>query len=432
LSEFAALADVPPQISIDGGTPAEEDAGSDESGAPVVPPEPALGSGTTSTQGGSDEAPASDASGGSDPNGDAAGAVWVPVPRADWRDDAAYAKECPEIIQPAKSVRLAAIGKLRKEAAEVLQRIKPQQEHEVEHCLWPLFSEYAECVLDKMAEAELGSISSATAEDYGSWLKSACLPAIIRDVCGPIFGQFPITLRYVVEQIGEVHRPDDLVKMRQVLWHMISDAILPAQGSALFRLEIRLTNAILEERVPHWEAKVAHLRPPTTPTASPDGVRSGPARADPSLVAKEGVPDQPNDAPVASPASEMVVPPGDGGTTQPTPSKVGPIAPQTESAQRPEPTVTDADRSDHRKPASDEQFASLSDRDTAIHKLVGEQTFRTLTNAEIMGDRTLKKKLREQHKLNSGDQAKSCLDRIRRAQAYPLSREIKKNRSNER
>jgi hypothetical protein len=214
--------------------------------------------------------------------------VWVPVPRADWRDDAAFAKECPETLQPAKSVRLSAIGKLRKEAAEVLQRIKPQQEHEVEHCLWPLFSEYAECVLNKMAEAELGSIGSAAAEDYGALLKSACLPAIIRDVCGPIFGQFPITLRYVVEQIGEVYRPDDLVKMRQVLWHMISDAILPAQGSALFRLETRLTNALMEETVPQWEAKAAHLRPATTSKMEPNGVEVSSADSGPSLAAPSG------------------------------------------------------------------------------------------------------------------------------------------------
>jgi hypothetical protein len=288
LSEFAAVVDAPPPISIDGRTPAEDDAGSDGSIAPVVPPEPAGGSGTTSTQGGSDGAPASDASAGSDPSGDIADAAWVPVPRADWREDATFAKECPEILQPAKSVRLAAIGKLRKDAAEVLQRIKPQQEHEVEHCLWPLFSEYAECVLDKMAEAELGSMSSAAADDYGAWLKSACLPAIIRDVCGPIFGQFPITLRYVVEQIGEVYRPDDLVKMRQVLWHMISDAVLPAQGSALFRLETRLTNALMEETVPQWEAKADHLRPATTSKMEPNGVEVSSAESGPSLAAPSG------------------------------------------------------------------------------------------------------------------------------------------------
>ena len=262
-------------------------------------------------------------------------AGWVPLVRADWRDDAELAKECPEFLLPAKSVRLAAIGKLRKDAAEVLQRIKPQQEHEVEHCLWPLFSEYAECVLDKMAEAELGSISSA-ADDYGAWLKSACLPAIIRDVCGPIFGQFPITLRYVVEQIGEVYRPDDLVKMRQVVWHMIADAILPERGSPLFRLETRLTNALLEERVPHWEAKAAHLQPATKSTTKPKGVEPGSAESEPSLAIKEGIVDeqlgdQPNGDPAVPPTSDAVGRPGDAGAAQQTPPEVSPLATQADS-----------------------------------------------------------------------------------------------------
>ena len=70
---------------------------------------------------------------------------------------------------------------------------------------------------------------------------------------------------------------------------------------------------------------------------------------------------------------------------------------------------------------------SLSTRDIRVHKIVGEQNFRNLTNAEIM--KTLKQRLRQECKLDSGEALRACLDRIRRANAYPLSRDIGKKRS---
>ena len=179
---------------------------------------------------------------------------WIQAIRAPWKEDAELVRECPEFLQPAKSVRLVAIGKLRKGAAEVLQRTRPQHQGAVEDCLWPVFSEYSERLFDSMSEAELGSSRGGSPSAYVTWLKSECLPEVIRDVCAPILSQFQATLRYVVEQVGEVSRPDDLVKLRQVLWHMLAEAVLPERGSPLFRLETRLTNALFEERVPHWEA----------------------------------------------------------------------------------------------------------------------------------------------------------------------------------
>jgi hypothetical protein len=74
--------------------------------------------------------------------------------------------------------------------------------------------------------------------------------------------------------------------------------------------------------------------------------------------------------------------------------------------------------------------SALSETDRKVNEIVGEQNFRTLTNAEIMSTRGLRQRLREGVQLSpSTDATKSCLDRIRRAQGYPLSREIANRRS---
>lgn len=74
---------------------------------------------------------------------------------------------------------------------------------------------------------------------------------------------------------------------------------------------------------------------------------------------------------------------------------------------------------------------SLSDRDTRVHNVIGSERFRTLTNAEIMREATMKKRLRVDFELEAGgDDTKRCLDRIRTAKGYSLSREIVKKRSN--
>jgi hypothetical protein len=78
---------------------------------------------------------------------------------------------------------------------------------------------------------------------------------------------------------------------------------------------------------------------------------------------------------------------------------------------------------------ANKEVASLSARDERVHDIIGEQNFRALTNTEIMKNRALYGRLRQAHKLTLGDAAKSCLDRIRRAKGYPMSREITKKRS---
>jgi hypothetical protein len=294
--------------------------------------------------------------------------VWVPVVRADWREDAEFAKECPEVLQPARAMRLAAIGTLKQGAAEVLQRTRPQQQEDVERCLWPVFSEYAERVFDGIAEVELGSPSFGDPRRYKKLLKSKYVPAVVGDVCAPIFGQFPITLRYVVEQIGEVYRPDDLVKTRQVLWHMIGEAVWPARGSSLSRVETRLTNALLEERVPHWEA-MAEAKPLATLARMSDDVSAGSPESNPSLETDDiCVSVQPGDQPNCTPCPLRGTDPDasadDGGDIQPRRQEGCSVVTQTGSAAN---TFTNGDaksecgdgRTDEAPPAGQPPDASV-------------------------------------------------------------------------
>jgi hypothetical protein len=71
----------------------------------------------------------------------------------------------------------------------------------------------------------------------------------------------------------------------------------------------------------------------------------------------------------------------------------------------------------------------LSKRDASVHEIVGEDLFNSHTNAEIMKDVNVKKRLRAECQLTSSDAIKRCLDRIREAKGYPLSREVTKKRA---
>jgi len=84
------------------------------------------------------------------------------------------------------------------------------------------------------------------------------LPAVIDDVCRPIVGQFPITLRYVAEKIGEVHGPAEIVRMRGMVWRTWADEVNP--GCVTKSLETRLSMTLLEEWVPHWDARATLTR----------------------------------------------------------------------------------------------------------------------------------------------------------------------------
>jgi len=179
--------------------------------------------------------------------------------QAEWRDDAAFALECPDFLRPAKAVRLTAIARLRRDAAEAFRRIKPQTREDLEQCMWQVFLEYAGLVFDRAAEVELGASGpSVRPEEYGIWVRSKCLAAVIDDVCQPIYGQFPITVRYLAETVREATRPEELVRMRQVVWMMYADEVIP--NASTERLRNYLMNTLLEERAPLWDAKAAQMR----------------------------------------------------------------------------------------------------------------------------------------------------------------------------
>jgi hypothetical protein len=180
---------------------------------------------------------------------------WTRIRHADWREDAAYARKCPPSLRPAKAARLDAMAILRREAAEAVQRAKPQTAEGLEQCLRPLFLKYAQNVFDCMAEAKLTRVHGRRPRGYTQWLRSKCLPAVMDDVCRPIFGQFPITVRYIAEIIGDVHWPEEAIRTRQVLWRTIADEVIP--GSRTQSLENHLSITLSEERIPHWEARAA-------------------------------------------------------------------------------------------------------------------------------------------------------------------------------
>jgi len=71
----------------------------------------------------------------------------------------------------------------------------------------------------------------------------------------------------------------------------------------------------------------------------------------------------------------------------------------------------------------------LSERDVRVHDAIGRERFCSLTNAEIMRDTNVKKPLRAEGLEPGGEAAKRCLDRIRNAKSYPLSREVSKKRA---
>jgi hypothetical protein len=92
---------------------------------------------------------------------------------------------------------------------------------------------------------------------------------------------------------------------------------------------------------------------------------------------------------------------------------------------------TTAPMSDPKPNARTSKQPSLSPRDARVHKVIGEERFRTLTNAEIMKESQVKKALHAEGLNKGSDAAKCCLDRIRETKGYLMSSEIRKKRSNQ-
>jgi hypothetical protein len=220
-------------------------------------------------------------------------AGWVPAHRADWREDAASALECPPLLQPVKAARLDAITTLPKEAVSDVQSSLPQTKQALELCLWPAFSQYAETVFDKMAELRLEHRTPRwRPRTYQRWLRSKCLPAVIDDVCLPIAGQYPTTIRLVVETIGERRSPA-LDVTKRVLWEMVALAI----GGPFTENLRKCLVAHLEGRSPHWEAVVAQPHPATV---------SGEQEAAAATRQRPELPPKPADAQAPVPLSDLL------------------------------------------------------------------------------------------------------------------------------
>jgi len=180
---------------------------------------------------------------------------WVRVPRVDWHQDAAYSEKPPPFLRPVAAARLAAIATLRKTAAEAVQSARPQTPDELEQRLAPAFEEYTNHLFDKLADAKLKTAvpPSRRSKAYATWLKSKCLPAVIDDVCKPIFGQFSITLRYIAELLPDVSWPEEVARVRRTLWKVCAEEVIPSAFTD--RIKNRLSISLLGQRIPYWEAQ---------------------------------------------------------------------------------------------------------------------------------------------------------------------------------
>ena len=176
---------------------------------------------------------------------------YLAIEHADWRKDEARARRPPILLRPVRSARLTAMAALHQEATATIQSSWPPTKQRVEQCLWLYFFKYADDVFDKAAEARLGAKRSAgRLGQYSRWLRSKCLPVVVDDVCRPILGQFPITVRHVVETIGG-RESAEIESTRRALWGMLTEVL---GGPFTENLRNGLS-ANLEARSTHWEAQ---------------------------------------------------------------------------------------------------------------------------------------------------------------------------------
>jgi hypothetical protein len=205
---------------------------------------------------------------------------WTPIPHADLREDAAYARKPPPFLRPVKVPRLHAIAALHKAAAAAVQSALPPTKQQLELCLWPALSKYAQRVFDKMAEAKLNARRpGGRAGTYARWLRSKCLPAVVDDVCGSVFSQFRITVRYVIEIIGEPQSPE-IELTKRMLWGMLTEVF----GDKPFTENLRKRlSTHLEGRSTRWEGKA--VQPPQAAGPRAEKVVDS---ARPDLPAKKG------------------------------------------------------------------------------------------------------------------------------------------------
>jgi hypothetical protein len=83
----------------------------------------------------------------------------------------------------------------------------------------------------------------------------------------------------------------------------------------------------------------------------------------------------------------------------------------------------------HSGSATKSQDPALSDRDSKVHDAIGAERFRTLTNAELMRKKDVKRKLGIEN-IRGTDAAKSCFDRIEKPRATRCRGRSQKNGQN--
>jgi len=208
-------------------------------------------------------------------NEDTLQSEWVRIPPPNWQEDAAFANKAPPFLRSIASHRLDAIAALRKEAGHLVEAALPPTAEEVERCLRPAFSKYAEIIFDKRAEFQLGHRPPRHLSRYSSWLRSKCIPAVVDDIAKPIFGQLAITVRYVAMIIGE--GPPQAADLTFRALHRILTEVL---GGPVRHRMVNTLTAHLEGRIPYWEARATELN---KQNRQAPGVK-GPEISDPELA----------------------------------------------------------------------------------------------------------------------------------------------------
>lgn len=160
-------------------------------------------------------------------------------------------------LKLAEAARLGAGAALREEAAQAVHQVWPRTRDHLEQVLWPLLSQYAKRVFDKVAEARLAKLSGAiSVPKYARWLRLPAIPAIVDDICTPIYGQFHVAVQHVIDTIGEARWPEQIEETKRASWGMLTETI---SGPHTENLKQRL-QAYLEGRIAYWEGKAVEKR----------------------------------------------------------------------------------------------------------------------------------------------------------------------------
>jgi hypothetical protein len=164
-----------------------------------------------------------------------------------------YAEWEARIPENILGVRLQAIANLRDQAEEVITNDEPECPEDVLECLRPAFVRYAEALLDRWAESQLRISSGSTfLASLEEWRR-----VVIEDVCGPIYGQYFLTLRHLANSLGDEHFS------RRALWGLVPHAswlrIMGPDGCAE-KLRSYLMSRLANRRL-LWKGRALSMAP---------------------------------------------------------------------------------------------------------------------------------------------------------------------------